>query len=114
MRYDKLLNATNSVSHRDDFVKACLDLFEKKAPYGIYNVVNTGSVTTELVVEQIKDILKLDKQFCFFKNEREFYEIAAKAARSNCVLDNSKLRKHVEIRTAEDAIRDSLKNWQNG
>jgi len=114
MNYDKLLNVTNSLSHRYDYVHACVDLMLSDADFGKYNVVNTGHVTTELVVEKIKEILLPDKQFSFFTNEREFYEIAAKAARSNCVLDNSKLRKHVEIRTAEDAIRDSLKNWQNG
>ena len=41
----------NSISHLEDFVKAALDLWEIRAPFGIYNVTNPGAVTTREVVE---------------------------------------------------------------
>jgi hypothetical protein len=63
-------------------------------------------------VEKIKEILLPDKQFSFFTNEREFYDIAATAARSNCILDNSKLRKYVKMRLAINALEDSLRGWE--
>lgn len=112
MKYNQLLEAENSVSHLSDFVKACLDLYKKKANYGIYNVVNTGFITTSFVVEKIKEITGVDKDYVFLKNEEELYQIGAKAPRSSCILDNSKLRNAgVEIRSAEEAIVDSIKNW---
>jgi UDP-glucose 4,6-dehydratase len=112
-KYDRLLDMKNSISHRSDFVKACIELWLNDSEYGIYNVVNSGSVTAQRVVTLIKKYLNLSKDFEFFKSEEEMYKVAAKAARSNCVLDNSKLiSAGVEIRSAEDAIIDSLKNWK--
>jgi len=110
--YDKLLNAENSVSHRGDFVKACLDLHEMNCDTGIYNVVNTGSVTTSWVAQQMaKHNIRND--FSFFQSEEEFYRLGAKAPRSNCLLDNSKLLgAGVKMRTVEEAIDCSLNNWK--
>jgi len=112
MKYDKLLNATNSISHLGDFVDCCINLFVHKLPFGTYNIVNTGTITTEYVVGKIKALLNLDKNFKYFSSEEEFYKIGAKAPRSNCVLDNSKLLSTgITIRTTEEALTDSLKNW---
>tara|TARA_R110002051_G_scaffold325330_1_gene427144 strand:- start:1791 stop:2708 length:918 start_codon:yes stop_codon:yes gene_type:complete len=112
MTYDKLLDATNSMTHRYEFVDACLNLWLNSEDYGIYNIVNSGSVTTKQVVALIKKHLRLDKDFKFWKNEEEFYGFGAKAPRSNCVLDNSKLIKTgVKMRDTEEAIIESLKYW---
>ena len=46
-RYAKVYDNVNSISHRADFVKACLDTWELRAPFGIYNVTNPGFVTTQ-------------------------------------------------------------------
>ena len=110
MNYNQLLEAENSVSHLSDFVNSCLDLYEKKAEFGIYNVVNTGFITTSWVVEKIKEFTGMEKDFIFLKDEEELYQIGAKAPRSNCILDNSKLLDAgVEIRSAEEAMIDSIK-----
>ena len=51
--------------------------------------------------------------FDFFDNEQTFYKFGAKAPRSNCLLDNSKLiSAGVKIRTVEKALEDSLKKWK--
>jgi len=113
INYDKLLNATNSISHKGDFAKYCLALWRKESEYGIYNIVNTGSVTTGQVAEKINKILKLDKKFEFFDNEKEMYKFAAKTPRSNCVLNNDKLKKAgVRVRSADKALDHALKNWK--
>ncbi len=111
--YKKLLDAENSLSHLGDFVSACLDLYENRAPYGKYNIVNSGSTSARAVAAKIKEILNLDKDFDFFENDEEFYTFGAKAPRSNCVLDNSKLIKvgGVNIRSVDEAIEDSLNKW---
>ena len=112
-RYPKVYDNVNSISHRADFVKACLDTWELRAPCGIYNVTNPGFVTTRHVVEQIEQALKPAKKFEFWASDEEFYKVAAKTPRSNCVMDTTKLLSvGVKIRGVEEALEDSLKNWQ--
>jgi UDP-glucose 4,6-dehydratase len=112
-RYSKVYDNVNSISHRADFVKACLDTWELRAPFGAYNVTNPGFVTTKHVVEQIEKILKPARKFEFWANDEEFYKVAAKTPRSNCVMDTTKLlAAGVKIRSVEEALEDSLKNWR--
>ncbi len=113
LRYERLLEATNSISHLQDFVSACLQCWEKKVPFGIYNITNTGSVTTHHVVEMIKHHLKPNREFDFFIDEDQFMQLAAKTPRSNCVLDNSKLLSvGIRISSVEEALDRSLRSWQ--
>ncbi len=112
-RYAKVYDNVNSISHRADFVKACLDLWERRAPFGIYNVTNPGFVTTRLVVQQIEQHLKPRRKFVFWENDEEFYRVAAKTPRSNCVMDCDKLlAAGVKIRPVQEALADSLAHWQ--
>jgi dTDP-4-dehydrorhamnose reductase len=112
-RYAKVYDNVNSISHRADFVKACLDTWELQAPFGIYNVTNPGFVTTRHVVEQIGKILKPARKFEFWADDAEFYKTAAKTPRSNCVMDVSKLLSTgVSVRGVEEALEDSLRNWK--
>ena len=112
-RYAKVYDNVNSISHRADFVKACLDTWELHAPFGIYNVTNPGFVTTRHVVEAIKQVLQPKHVFEYWSGDEEFYKVAAKTPRSNCVMDVSKLlAAGVNIRGVEEALEDSLKNWK--
>jgi len=111
-RYSKVYDNFNSLSHRGDFVRACLDLWERRAPFGTYNVTNPGFVTTRQVVEQIEQRLKLDRKFEFWASDEEFYKVAAKTPRSNCVMDVSKLlATGVKIRSVGEALEHSLQHW---
>ncbi len=56
--YAKVYENVNSLSHRGDFVAACLELWRRRAPFGIYNVTNPGFVTSRQVVEMIQKILQ--------------------------------------------------------
>ncbi len=112
MKYDRLLEATNSLSNLDEFVAACLDCFEKKLPYGIYNVTNPGSVTTSQVAQMIHESGVCTKKFEFFDSESEFMKRAAITPRSNCVLDSSKaLSAGLKLSPVEDIIRRCLASW---
>jgi hypothetical protein len=94
-RYAKVYDNVNSISHRADYVKACLDTWELRAPFGI------------------EKILKPARKFEFWANDEEFYKTAAKTPRSNCVMDVSKLQSAgVKIRGVEQALEDSLKHWR--
>ena len=116
LNYHMLLDANNSISHKSDFVKYCLALWQKKADFGIYNVVNTGSITTKEVTDMMNKILGIDKKFLFFESERDMYDLgAARTPRSNCVLDNSKLRKALSplrVRTTKAALKETLKQYK--
>jgi UDP-glucose 4,6-dehydratase len=112
-RYAKVYDNVNSISHRADFVSACLDTWKLRAPFGIYNVTNPGFVTTRHVVEQVEKFLKPARKFEYWASDEEFYQVAAKTPRSNCVMDVSKLlATGVKVRGVEEALEDSLKNWQ--
>jgi len=112
-RYSKVYDNVNSISHRADYVKACLDLWQLRAPFGAYNVTNPGWVRTRQVIELIEKILKPGRKFEYWQNDEEFYRVAAKTPRSNCVMDVSKLlAAGVKIRPVLEALEDSLKNWK--
>jgi len=112
-RYAKVYENVNSISHRGDFVSACLDLWARRAPFGTYNVTNPGFVTTRQVVNLIMQHLKPAKRFEFWASDEEFYKVAARTPRSNCVMDTTKLlATGVKIRPVVVALEESLRNWQ--
>lgn len=112
-RYSKVYENVNSISHRADFVRACLDLSECRAPFGIYNVTNPGYVTTRHVVKLIEKILKPAREFEYWASDQEFYQQAAKTPRSNCIMDVSKLLSTgIKVRGVEEALEYSLRNWR--
>jgi len=111
--YAKVYDNVNSLSHRADFVEACLQLWERRAPFGVYNLTNPGFVTSSQVVQMIQRILKPGRAFEFWAGDAEFYRAAAKTPRSNCVLDASKaLAAGVPLRPVEEALADSLQKWR--
>jgi dTDP-4-dehydrorhamnose reductase len=112
-RYGKVYDNVNSISHRGDYAAACLDLWDKRSAFGIYNVTNPGFITTRQIISLIEKTLKSGKHFKFWASDEEFYRTAARAPRSNCVLDVSKLLSAgVKIRPVGEALEHSLRNWQ--
>jgi dTDP-4-dehydrorhamnose reductase len=111
-RYPRIYDHLTSLSHLEDCVRACLDLWERRAPFGTYNVANPGAVTTRQVVEMIERTLKPPCRFKFWANDREFYESGANALRSNCILDVTKIaRAGVKMRHVQEALKDCLRHW---
>src|SRR5437764_14727633 len=112
-RYQKAYDNTNSLSHGGDFAWACLDLWERRAPFGIYNVTNPGYVTTRQVVGMIQKTLRPKREFEFWASDEDFYRVAAKTPRSNCVMDTSKLLAcGVRIRPVQEASLAALNEWK--
>jgi dTDP-4-dehydrorhamnose reductase len=113
MRYQRLLEATNSVSELDEFAAATLECWTRRVPFGTYNVTNPGRVTTHEVVELIRRSGVCTKAFEFFPSEEEFMRTAAKTPRSNCVLDSSKLdRAGIRLTPVHEAVERDLKAWR--
>ena len=113
-KYTTILNLKNSASHRGDFVDKCLETWEKDVPFGTYNMVHSDPLTAEEVVNKIKKHLSLEHEITFMDNVEKFYEaVGAKTPRSNCVLSNKKLLSTgIEMRTTEEAVEESLENWE--
>ena len=112
MRYDRLLEAENSLSNLDDYVNACLQCVTETIPTGVYNLTNPGSVKTSEVVAKLVEHGLTDDNFSFFESEAEFMQLAAKTPRSNCVLDSSKaLKAGLQLRPVMESIDLCLSNW---
>lgn len=115
MNYKCLLEAENSISQLREFVSATFDCIRLEVPFGIYNVTNTGFVTTSGVVDLLKkySFPNSEHEYKFFNSEEEFMKVAAKTPRSNCVLDNSKLLDcGIYMSESYEAVEKALKNWK--
>lgn len=111
LNYKKLLNAENSISNKQEFVSACIQLILRNSPFGIYNVTNTGYITTEQIVDKMKKTIGKNKDFEFI-NESLFYTNLAKTPRSNCILDNKKLLSTgIKMSDVNESIDYCLNNW---
>ena len=111
LTYPKTYDNINSITHIGDFVKTCLDLYERDCPTGIYNITNEGGISTREVVQMIQEILNPEREFEYFADDTEFYRVA-KAPRSNCILDTKKLISlGLAVRPVRDALREALKKW---
>jgi dTDP-4-dehydrorhamnose reductase len=112
MRYDRLLDAENSISQLEEFVSATYACWQKQIPFGTYNVTNPGAVWSREVVEQIVKSGVCKKNFSFFDSEDEFMSVAAKTPRSNCVMDSSKLESAgIKMTPVSESIERALRNW---
>jgi dTDP-4-dehydrorhamnose reductase len=90
----------NSFSHLEDCVKACLDLWELRAPFGTYNVTNPGAMTTGHVAQEMGRVLRTTVRVRTGGEE---------SSQPSCILDSGKLlRAGVKLRPMEEALEDCL------
>jgi UDP-glucose 4,6-dehydratase len=112
MRYDRLLVATNSLSHLDEFADCCIASWTQRIPFGTYNLTNPGSVTTRDVIRLIQKHGLSNKSFQFFESEDQFMQLAAKTPRSNCVLDSSKaIAAGLPLSPIEEALEKAMQGF---
>ncbi len=112
LRYPTLLEAANSISQLDEFAAATFACWERRVPFGTYNVTNPGHVTTHEVVALIRKTGVSNKAFTFFKSEADFMAKAAKTPRSNCVMDSRKLAATgIKLTEVHEAVERDLRRW---
>jgi dTDP-4-dehydrorhamnose reductase len=98
-------DAINSVSHLEDCVRACLDLWEIRAPVGIYNVTNPGAIVVREIVLAMPRVVQAPSD----AGGERAQASPAGIPRSNCILDVSKLlRCGVKLRTVNEAMEESI------
>jgi dTDP-4-dehydrorhamnose reductase len=99
-RQTEVTDSINSCSHLEDCVRACLDLWERRAPFGTYNVTNPGAMTTGHMAREMRRILHAPVRVRMGGEE---------TAQLSCILDCGKLlRAGVKLRPVEDALEDCL------
>lgn len=111
--YDSII----SVSQLNDFVRACLELWQIGAAFGIYNMVNGGAVTIERVVELTREIFRPapDTELLDSDETPEPLPGLSEISCSSCILDTSKLlATGVKMRSSEEALKSSLRKWRAG
>ncbi len=112
LRYNTLLEAENSISQLEEFVEATFACWEKRVPFGKYNITNPGHVTTRGVVDLIKKTGVSNKDFQFFKDESQFMTLAAKTPRSNCTMNSAKLASvGIKMTEVHEAVERDLRRW---
>ncbi len=52
-RMEEVWDHENTICHRRDFAKACLDLWDRRESFGTYHVMNPGSVKASWLVQQL-------------------------------------------------------------
>lgn len=109
----KVLDYFAPLSHLGDFVRGCLGLIERHASFGIYNVTNSGPITTRDIVRLIEQKLKPDRTFEFWKDDTEFDLNSNRTPPSGCILDSSKMaRSGLSMRAVMSAVEHALLKWQ--
>jgi UDP-glucose 4,6-dehydratase len=104
--------ALNSISHLDECVTACLELWERGVPLGTYNVVNPGPVRTQQVSQMIQRFLKPARRLQLLVYHDESLPLHQRFPHSDCVLDVSKLlATGVKLRSAAQALEHALQRW---
>jgi len=101
-------DAVNSLSHREDCVKACLDLWESRAPFGIYNVTNPGAAAVRDILQGLAKVAPGHGA-----NVPAYTASPLQIPRANCILDVSKLQRcGIKIRPVNQALEESLAGLQ--
>jgi UDP-glucose 4,6-dehydratase len=109
----EICDTVNSLSHLDECVNACLELWERRAPFGIYNVSNPGAVTMREVAEMIQRTLKPRREFEYKVDGGGSAFLEKRARQPDCLLDVSKvLKTGISLQHVKDALAKSLENWR--
>ena len=112
LSYEWLLDAENSISQRFEFIKACLDCFEKEVPYGVYNVTNPGAISAREITDIMKKHDLVKKELKFFESEEAFMSEVVRAPRSNCIMSSEKLESvGIHLTEVHEAVDLACKNW---
>lgn len=109
--FERVLDAANSITCLDDFLKAADELIARRAT-GIYNVVNEGVISPFRVMELYREIVNPEQKF-----ERLLLSSLSqviRGKRSNCILSTAKIRgEGIAMRPVEEAVRAALLEYKN-
>ncbi len=109
LNYDNLINKQNSLTCVDDLVDFVYKFIEKKPEFGLYNVVNEGSIDASHVVSLMKQNGLENPNWKFVSIE----EANFKVQRSNCVLSTDKIKNiNLTLPDVKQRIEESIKQYK--
>lgn len=113
MAYEKLLDVVDSLSQLDEFCAATLDCWQRRVPFGTYNVTNPGWITKREVMEILDEYGVHKGPVNYWKDEAEYMRLAGKTPRSACRLNTGKLAAvGVKMTEVHEAVANAARNWR--
>lgn len=110
--YPKIIDVENSLTVVEDLLYAADELIKKRRT-GIYHVVNPGRVRHREIMAWYKELVDSQHDYEIIKPEALLELGLAKAGRSNCVLDTSKLEgEGIKLPEVKERLRDYLKEYK--
>lgn len=107
-KYRRVLVAPNSLTHLPDFLHAAGELIARRA-VGVYNIVNEGVISPHEIMLRYRELV--DPSHSFEPLPLADLKAVAKAGRSNCVLNTTRLRQEgLRLPTVQDAIDTALRD----
>lgn len=101
--FERVFEHQNSLTHRGDFAKWALDLWEKKASFGTYHMVNTGQIHATGMVITMSGRGLIPKMPEFVKSPDT----------TGARLSNDKLVAAIgPVRDVYEAVAQSIANWR--
>ena len=113
MRYDRLLEVRNSISHLEEFAAAAVQSLQDRIPDGIYNATNPGAILTSEAAEALRKHGICRKEFQYFTDDAEFLSAPGRVFRASCILDPSKLAAcGIRMLEVHEALERTLMAWK--
>jgi len=114
IKYDKLVNYPNSITYVPDLVKFIEIIISSDVDSGVYNVVNSGGITAESVIDIYNRIIgdKIGKKIIdrWYSTDDLLSEGLMKCRRSNCILSTDKIEKyHPNLLSSYNAVEVALR-----
>lgn len=103
-QFDNVFDHINSLTHRGDFAKWVLDLWQQESPFGTYHCVNQHQSSAYDLITAMSLRRMIGKPQQVIKNSN------TTGARLSC---QKLMAVGVKVRSVHDAIADSLKNWKS-
>jgi dTDP-4-dehydrorhamnose reductase len=105
-KYDRILDAPNSITYIPDLMRAARRLIEKRRT-GVFHIVNPGAISPFQIMQRYAERVDSDRHFSRL-SAAELDDITL-ARRSNCLLSTGKLKRHgIKLRPIDEAIDQAL------
>jgi 3,5-epimerase/4-reductase len=106
-RYPRVLTEPNSLTSLPDFMRAASQLIAQRVT-GVFNIVNPGAISPYQVMQMYQELV--DPRHTFEPLRVEQMPEVTRAARSNCILDTTKLTQQgITLRPVRDAVMTALR-----
>ena len=111
IRYSRVLTEANSLTCIPDFLRAAEGLIASRST-GIWNVVNEGSMSPFQIMERYRE--RIDPRHSFAALPASRLGEVARAGRSNCILDTSRLGNvGLALPRVEESVERALGDLQS-